>query len=282
MTPRIAAVSSEIPDPATRSFTTLETWTSPRPARAATRAPIWTAIPSALNRLQPVWSARSHHATVALIRPTDDDDHAHDAHGRTGCTAAPPAPARIAGTDHGNRPPAENGEPATRRPWRPPTPRVRCNRGRRRRRRRWGLAARSSGRGKRHPPTAARRSAADQPGNPTSAPTARPSPMIHVVIAAAQAAITTILATTITRRRRRRQKPANGSIGELAAEYPGRQEGEQDRSADGHACPSSDQKVGQSAVPAVSWAFAPSSPSERAASGSLRMTMNRPVTSGAT
>ena len=47
------------------------------------------------------------------------------------------------------------------------------------------------------------------------------------------------------------------------------------------AWPSRLRYVGQSAVPAVSCAFAPSSPSARARSGSLRMTMNRPMTSGA-
>src|SRR5215471_3068254 len=33
------------PEPATRSFTVLETSTSPGPARAETRAPMWTAMP---------------------------------------------------------------------------------------------------------------------------------------------------------------------------------------------------------------------------------------------
>ena len=37
--------SNEIPEPATRSFTVLETSTSPAPASAATRAPVCTAMP---------------------------------------------------------------------------------------------------------------------------------------------------------------------------------------------------------------------------------------------
>lgn len=42
---RVPRSSKPIPDPATTSLTVLETRTSPEPASAATRAPVWTAMP---------------------------------------------------------------------------------------------------------------------------------------------------------------------------------------------------------------------------------------------
>ena len=111
---------------------------------------------------------------------------------------------------------------------------------------------------------------------------ARPRASTQAEIASPQIATTIDLATTIVRRgvglasRPRTVRSANSRPKTQAVRNAKRI-----APPTAIACPSRFRNVGQSAVPAVSCAFAPSNPSARAPSGSLRMTMNRPMTSGA-
>ena len=125
-------------------------------------------------------------------------------------------------------------------------------------------------------------SAADQPGRPTIAPIASPRAITHAEIPTPQTAMTHALARTIVLRgvglasKPRTVRSANSRPKTQAVRNANRI-----APPTATACPSMSRKVGQSAVPAVSCALAPSRPSDRARSGSSRMTMNRPITRGA-